>query len=534
MALQTQTFTVGVVGDLAYNRFALDLILTEESVSHIHNTSSVSYVLQLRSGSRSFAGYGLGAEVKLAGNVVASRNQQNEPKMSIGENSTLTILTGTADIPHNADGTLDMPVAFWINTPVEEWTPGYMEKTGTMALTDIPRASKIQVANACIGQRATLAITQYSPGYTHSVGYVFGDQSGYVSAEGNAVDTEEIFSDTSIGFLLPESFYKEIPNDPYGVGTLTVTTYAGSTAIGTESTPFTATADPAACAPVVTFSAKDINEKTLALTQNENSFIRGCSTVQCQVTAQGQKGATVTSVLVNGSETLAFTAVADQLTLVVTDSRGYETRKNLTLSMLPYVMLTCHATAKRESPTSDRVLLQVTGQHHTGSFPGSDNPLQLSTNLPDGTQADIPYTQSDNSYTGELVVDVPYQQSFEFRVQAADALNSTDDRAHVARGLPVFDWGENDFAFHVPVTFAAGQAALRYGLASYGFDPDEVTDNSLLWYYHEDHPEKTGMLLTLAPYPGNVVFQLSCGPYGDELKYRTRWNYTWYAWKSLT
>ena len=352
---------------------------------------------------------------------------------------------------------------------------------------------------------------------------------------GNAVDTEEIFSDTGIGFLLPESFYEEIPNAPSGEGTLTVTTYAGTTAIGTESTPFTATADPVACAPAVTFSARDINEKTLALTQNENSFIRHCSTVSCQVTAQGQKGATVTSVRVNGKEELEFTAVADQLALVVTDSRGYETRKTLSLEMMDYVMLTCHGVAKRESPTSDRVLLQVTGQYHTGSFPGSDNQLQLSTNLPDGTQADIPYTESDHSYTGELVVDVPYQQSFEFKVQAADALNSTDDRAGVARGLPVFDWGENDFAFHVPVTFAAGQTALRYGEAAYGFDPDEVTDNSLLWYYHEDHhPEKTGMLLTFAPYPGNVVFQLYCAYDGSGLKYRVRWDYKWYPWKSLT
>lgn len=533
MALQTKTFTVGVVGDLAYNRFALDLILTENSVSNLHNTSEISFVLQLRSGSRSFSGYGLGAEVKLGGTVVASRNQLTEPRMSIGENSTLTILSGTVDIPHNADGALDMPVAFWINTPVESYTPGYMESAGTMTLTSIPRASAIKATDAYIGQRSTLAITRHSPSYTHSVRYVFGDQSGYVSSSGQAVAQEEKFSDTSLGFLLPDSFYEEIPNDPYGAGTLTVTTYAGDTPIGQESAKFKAYADPADCAPEATFSAKDINPKTLAITQDENTFIRGCSTVQCQVSAQGQKGARVTSVLVNGREELEFTAVADALELTVTDSRGYTTRKTITPTMLDYVMLTCHASARREAPTSDRVHIAVTGQHYTAGFPGADNQLRLVAVLPDGTQMDIPYTESDNAYTGELILEVPYQQSCVLTVQAADDLTQISEQVNASRGLPVFDWGENDFAFHVPVTFAEGQTTLRYGLAPYGFDPDEAADNSLLWYYHEDHPEKAGILLTLSPYPGNVVFQIACGSYGENLKYRTRWNYVWYDWHTL-
>ena len=534
MALQERIFTVGKVGDTQYNRFALELVLTEESVSNTRNTSQISYTLDLVSGSKRFSGYGLGAEISLGGEVVARRDQQSEPQLSIAANSTLTILTGTVTVPHNADGTLDMPVAFWINTPVEEYTPGYMALTdGSMALTPIPRQSRIQATPADIGKASTLTITRHSAAYTHSVWYHFGDQMGYVSEKGIPVDTEEIFSATDVSFLLPESFYDEIPNAKTGVGTLVITTYADGTAIGTDSTPFTAMTDPDQCRPeILAFSAVDSNELTVALTGDEHTFIRGASIARCQVDARGQKGASIRSVKINGAEALEFTADREVLELTVTDSRGYPASQSLPLTMIPYVKLTCHPSVKRLTPTGEQVLLQVEGQHYAGD--AFSNQLRISCGLPDGTWQDIPCTHTGNDYRGQLLLeDVPYTQDYTVTVDAADEVMSLHDQILIKQVIPVFDWGQNDFIFHVPVTFAAGQTTLRYGQAPADFDPDGVTDSSLLWCYEESDPTKNGLWLTFAPYPGNIAFQLYCKPDGTGLQYRTRWNYEWYQWRDL-
>lgn len=544
MALKTETFKVGKVDDLDYNRYALELILTEESVLVEQNASEISYTLNLLSGSRSFSGYGLGAEIRLAGTVVAARDQLSEPRMSIGTYSTLTILSGTATVPHNADGTLDMPVAFWINTPVETYTPGYMAITdGSMQLTQIPRQSQIRATDADIGKKSTLAITKHSTDYRHCVKYTFGDRQGYISQGGDAVETEEIFSATSVGFLLPEDFYYAIPNAPSGTCTLEITTYADGAVIGRDATTFTVMTDPDQCAPEITaFSAVDCNAETVALTRDENTFIRGVSIAKCQVEARGLKGASIRSVQINGKETLEFTADREVLELTVTDSRGNKAKKSLTLSMIPYVKLTCHQSVKRLTPTGDQVLLQVEGQHYAGE--AFSNPLRLTCQLPDGSWQDIPYTQTGNDYRGQLLLeDIPYKEDYIVVVDAADEVMSLHDQILIKQVVPVFDWGKDDFNFHVPVAFQApelpfdegyyGQAALRYGRAPSDFDPDAVTDNSLLWCYDENDPSKDGLWLTLAPFPKNIAFQLFCESNGGGLKYRTRWNYEWHDWRNL-
>lgn len=536
MALKTEIFKVGEVDKLDYNRYALELVLTEDSVSPEDNTSQISYTLNLLSGSKHFSSYGLGAEISLGGVVVARRDRYTEPQMSIGQNASLTILAGTTTVPHNADGSLNLSVEFWIETAATDYTPGYMAMTdGTMALTQIPRQSQIRANPAAIGQVSRLAITRHSTGYTHSVKYTFGSCRGYVSAQGEAVAEEAVFPETDVGFLLPESFYDAIPNAASGVCTLEITTYADGAVIGRDATTFTVMTDPDQCAPEITaFSAEDTNPQTLVITKNAKTFIRHCSTVKCQVEAQGQKGAAIKSMLINGKEPLEFTAEADVLELVVTDSRGYTAKASLTLEMLAYVMLTCHAFAKRTTNAADQVLLQVEGKHYSAGFAGAANQLRLACRLPDGSRVEIPYEESGDDYRGQLILEgLSHQNTYELQVEASDDLNQVLETVTVLCAEPVFHWGKEDFTFRVPVHFADGQAALRYGLADYGFDPDEVTDNALLWYWHEDHPEKAGILLTFSPFPGNIAFQIFCKTDGSGLQYRTRWNYTWRNWKAL-
>lgn len=470
MALQSKTFTVGIVDDLAYNRFALDLILTEESVSEVGNTSQISYALQLRSGSRNFSSYGLGAEIKLAGTVVAKRDQKTEPLMSIQAYSTLLILSGTATIPHNEDGSLNMAVEFWINTPVQNWTPGYMEMTGaSMPLTQIARASTITAYNADIEYPALIRINRKNNTYTHSVFYQFGEMSGFLNGDGNLVEEETKLSQDTIDFKIPYSFYTQIPDKPSMDCTLTCRTYSGSTQIGDPQTAvFLITANEKLCAPVVIGEVVDVNPITTDLTEDPNKLIRFMSDAQCTITASAKNEAWLVKRAVTGTKEVVFEDGEDVVVIegVETgsfvfqayDSRGYsfegQTGCPVTNELINYIPLTVNVSAVRTDPTSGNAILTVEGACYTGIFrEGVDNVITAQYCVSNGDFVDIEIHAENNRYKGEAnVPGLDYRSQHTLKVTVSDLLMEETGEATVNKGIPVFDWGENDFAFHVPVT----------------------------------------------------------------------------------
>ena len=67
----------------------------------------------------------------------------------------------------------------------------------------------------------------------------------------------------------------------------------------------------------------------------------------------------------------------------------------------------------------------------------------------------------DNTYTAEATLTgLNYTQLYDIRVRAQDAIykhegplaEAVDHNITLNKGIPVFDWGENDFNFNVPVT----------------------------------------------------------------------------------
>lgn len=452
-------YDVGSVESEEYHYFRLELKLEEKAVDRLENTSTVAYRLRLYAGARYFYGYGLGAQLSLGGVPVAMRDREREPAVSIEKNGYLDILQGETTLTHNPDGSLQTSVAFAIDMTAGYYTPGPMSGAGELTLTTISRASRIRGTAAHIGQVSMLAITRYSPDFTHSVKYTFGSRSGYLTAEGDSTQTEVIFDAISLGFLLPESFYYEIPQSAAGTCHLEITTYSDGERIGAEVADFTVSADPAAVAPEARFSAGDVRPETLALTGDPGRLILGQSQVQCQVDAQGREGAQIVAVEINGKPDLVFLAQTPVLELAVTDSRGFVTRKTLTLEAVDYTTLTCNLAAQRTDPTSGRVLLQVWGQCFTGSFGLQENRLRLSC-----MGVEIPCTCRDQTYQGEVILeDLSYQSAHTLQILAEDLLSQVERQTTVNRGVPVFDWGHNDFVFHVPVTAEQGVNGVYLG-----------------------------------------------------------------------
>ena len=148
--------------------------------------------------------------------------------------------TKTITVDHDAKGEATVTLsAEWHSGFASQWTPASLSVSGKVTLPTIPRASSLAVPSMTLGSPATLTVTKADSSYTHRITYAWGTHSGVVSAETGA---------TSITWTPPMDLANDIPNAATGVGTLTITTYSGGTALGSQSYSFTASV-PASAAP---------------------------------------------------------------------------------------------------------------------------------------------------------------------------------------------------------------------------------------------------------------------------------------------
>ena len=381
----------------------------------------------------------------------------------------------SCSVTHNMDGTKTVTVAvdFKGYEGSGKAANGFaITGSASVTLTHIPRASTIGATDANIGAGSVIAVSRKSTDYTHSIAYAFGGLAGYLTSDGGITDKETKFTATSIPFALPESFYYEIPGNPTGKCTLSCTTYLGNTQIGEKQTcVFTVTAAKDQCAPLVTAQAEDVNEATVALTGNAAVLVRYASNAKCTITATPRFGATIRAKTVEGVavEDAVILPAKDGYVFAATDSRGYTTSVTLTPRVIPYVILTCRATAKRDDPTSGKATLTVSGECFAGSFGAAENALTLRYRVGGGDWVTLTPAFTDHTYTATAALTgLLYTQRHTITVEAADHLATVTAASTVEKGIPVFDWGETDFRFHVPVYGADGQgfAPAGYGLGT--------------------------------------------------------------------
>lgn len=463
MPLQTKTYSLGSFDriDGNSNGYILDLILTEESVDSAANTSCVTWKLQLRSGPSNRFDWELTAGLSLNGAQVASFADDH----FLDYNSSWVLLQGSTQVPHLTDGTLDMAfratITAWNGGTV--YTPPAMTLEGAMPLTAIPRASTLAAAPAYIGDATTIAVARKSDAYTHSVFYEFGSLSGYLAdSTGATADSPVMLRDTTLLFPIPEDFYGQLPDAPSGRCCLTCTTYDGERLVGSTTAEFTVTADPARCGPVLTGTAADVCEATLALTGDDRILVAGQSEVLCTLNAQALCGATLRALYVNGvqisgAEHILSPADTAAIVLRAVDSRGYTAEYTVPgLRLVDYVPLSLHVRAERTDPTSGRARLTGLGKWYEGTFGAVTNQLTAACRVGEGDWQSLTPVTDNGAFSLETVLeDLDYRTGHTLQLRLSDCLQTVTKTAAISRGIPVFDWGAEDFVFHVPVTFTA-------------------------------------------------------------------------------
>lgn len=253
--------------------------------------------------------------------------------------------TVSKTVTHNADGTKTISLKGFFDSQGLTSKLDDLTVTGNVTLKTIPRASSFSLSASTVtagSTSMTVNITRASSSFTHTVQWKLGSHTKSTTGVGS-----------SASYTIPESWLDAIPNSTSGTGTVTVTTYNGSTKIGSASKSFTvkAASDVVPSFTGITFTRVDGD-----VPADWGIYVRTKSKVTAQITgAAGVYGSTIKSYSISGggysgtaaSLTTGFLNTAGTVTFTakITDSRGRTATKTASVTVTDYAPLVLSSVA---------------------------------------------------------------------------------------------------------------------------------------------------------------------------------------------
>lgn len=429
----------------------------ETSYSIENNTSITRVDMYLgRASTRSYLGGNWNGNITVDGQIQYLSGNIPYPTYVNG-GDWLYLGTKEYTVVHNTTG--DKTVGISASFSSSDFSPSSAWASGELQLTTIPRASSITATNTDIGSATSININRASSNFKHTLRYSFGSLSGTISSN----------IDTSYGWIVPNTFYAQIPNAKTGICTIYCDTYSGSTLIGTKSTTFTVTANENLCKPTITGSVIDINEDTIDLTNDNTVIVKYRSTARVTYSATAQNSATISNVKINNVTVTNGTydfenTQSTEFEIIATDSRGYSTTLLLQPTAIDYIETTMNATVVRTAPTTGQVSVSFSGNYFNDTFGNTLNELNIgyfykekdSQNWLYGGRfvENTDYIITNNTYHSGtenqqqffvLNNTFDYTKIYEIRMYFSDKLTSAYTDFTIAKGEPVFNWGDDYF-----------------------------------------------------------------------------------------
>lgn len=247
--------------------------------------------------------------------------------------------TRRVTVPHNSDGTKSASISgnASIEVTLSGTYYGTVSVSGTANLNTIPRSSSISYVTSSVSVNGStnchVNISRASSSFTHRVKWSIGSYSKTETGVG-----------TSTAYIIPMSWLNAIPNSTSGTAKVEVTTYSGSTKIGsTVSKSFKITCPSSVVPSISTVTATRVDNNVPSAwgvyVQNQSS---------CTVAINGassQYGATIKKYEIYGhgisatssSTTFKFGGSGSMtFTGRVTDSRGRTATKTVTVYVEPW------------------------------------------------------------------------------------------------------------------------------------------------------------------------------------------------------
>ncbi len=244
--------------------------------------------------------------------------------------------TVSKTVTHSADGTKTITLKGFFDSQGLTSKLDDLTVSGNVTLKTIPRASSFTLSASTVtagSTNMTVNISRASSSFTHTVQWKLGSHSKSTSSVA-----------TSASYTIPESWLDAIPNSTSGTGTVTVTTYNGSTKIGSTSKNFTVKADSDV---VPSFTGITFTPVNGDVPEEWGLYVRTKSKVTAKITgAAGVYGSTIKSYSISGdgysgttdSLTTGFLNTAGTVTFTakVTDSRGRTATKTASITVTDY------------------------------------------------------------------------------------------------------------------------------------------------------------------------------------------------------
>lgn len=302
------------------------------------------------------------------------------------ENSTKTLFSKTVNVTHNSVGEKTVSASFSIKTGMTSTLPnGVISESTSKTLTKIPRTSKVSMSsrNFNIGSTITISTNRASSSFTHTL---------VIKFNGKTVRTQ-----TNVGASYSWStseLYQYVPNANSATGTVTCTTYSGSTNIGSSSVSFTANVKNSN--PTFSnFEVEDTNATTLALTGDETKYIRKYSSIQITVpvaekmtTKNSATSKAYNMIVGNQNYTASYSDTADVMhtfnnvdanvvNVYAVDSRNNQTEASKSLNIIDYTeVLLQNVKVYRENGVGTNIIITANGKYDNINFGTVTNSIQ--------------------------------------------------------------------------------------------------------------------------------------------------------------
>lgn len=428
--------------------YTLTASFNENSTSVANNTSNITCTATFSAGGTNWS-----TSYPSSLTIYWHDNRENYDRQvasisfsGIAKNSSQTA-SGTINVTHNDDGTLSGYAYAYFNkgntTTAWACNSGGVTTDWT-ALTTIARASQPTLAGGNkfnIGDTITINTNRKSTAFTHAVTLYFGNYS-YQIATGV---TDTVTFDTS---TIANNMYQQIPNANVGQGNVTVVTYNGSTRIGTKNVIFEAYVTNSN--PTFNTTYQDINSTTTAITDNNQQLIRNNSNLQISITnAEAKNYATLSSLsaVINGTTytgslrgtggsidvgvlNISMNTTAQ---VILTDSRGISTTKNLDLIILNWELPTAIINLQRENNFYSETNINVNAEY---SSLDNKNTITIKTRYKKTTDTTYSsYTTLQDNVTSQFTLDNNY--AWDVQVLLQDRIGSTTYNLTLDRGIPI-------------------------------------------------------------------------------------------------
>lgn len=320
--------------------------------------------------------------------------------------------------------------------------------SGSWSLPDIGRASQPSLntwpnnsPDFNIGDTIVVHMNRKSTVFTHTVVLKLGSYSYTI---GTGV-TDNITLDTD---KIASSLYAQMPNSNSMTGEITVTTYSGSTVIGTSSCAIIA--HVVNSNPTFDVMYSDTNSATVAITGNNQYIIRNNSTLQISVSnAKALNSATLktlTAVVngntytgtLNGSTGVINVGVVNvsydtEVTVKLTDSRGNEGIREITVLVYDWTLPSAIIKLNRKNNYYSESILNVNANY---ASIGGKNTVAIryrTKKVSDSSYGS--YATIQNNTDANFTADNSYE--WNVQVEVSDRIGKTTYNLILAKGIPI-------------------------------------------------------------------------------------------------